>query len=368
MLTRSTLFLALTLYYSVGYAQTDSATFYYQSGYKAETNHNYTQAIADYYKSVNLYADNNETLLQAQVNNRIGIVLYGLMQYKNAIVYYAKAAALFKQLNDLDREAGSEFNQGLCYYNLGEFMQAGNHYINAKYLYEQTENKEQIAAIYHEIAFIQRAVNEYDSAIYYHQKVINSTNNTARKARAYNQLGKLYLAQADTTNALIIYNKALTIKRQQSDSNAIANTLNNIAAISSSTEAERLYFEALNYLDTANYSPALFNTYKQLSHIYEAMGNTTQALNYSRMYEAVNTSLQEKQQQVETDKRFYEGQLVLRQLQDFEKQKQQKKKENIWLLISSSICFSFITFILYKRRKKRTLHKNLLEIQSYLTT
>lgn len=350
-----TAFLLLTAIFS--YAQSiDSANFYYNKGYVDEQTNNHPESIKSYFTAIDLYHDIEENKLEAQVTNRVGILFYKLMQYNNAIHYYKRANTIFKYIEETDKQAGCQFNIGLCYYRLGNYIDAGNHYINAQYLYAKTNNTEQLAAITHQVGQIHKAINQLDSARHYYLKVIEASKSQSRIARAYNQVGMTYKEQNDSLNALIFFKNSLSIKLQLGDSAKISTTLNNIAEVSSNPDtALNTYLLSLNYIDTSNYAnPALFNTFEKLTALYEQKGDLKTALSYSKMSQICTIALVGKQNQVAQDKRFYEGQLILRQIREFELQKQQKQERYVWLWIFGFLISAVAIYfgnVLYIKRK-----------------
>lgn len=349
----------------------------------------------------------------------LGETSYYSRDYAGAIPFYQSAIPLFEAEKDSFRITNCRNAIGLCYHYMDQGEKAIEQFIEALKLCEK--DKEYSAEITSNIAMAHSNMNNYTDALANYRKALTintSINDSLSMAVNYNGIGGTFSNMAKFDSAIVNFFKAHKIfkKLNRVDYQAIA--LENIATINSnypdSLDKALDYFNqawakfselGLNfyeaeikqgigniYLNQGKYKNALdafyeslkltdqfqrgfllkMTNYRELSNVYEKMGDYKNALKYHILFAQYSDSLvqKEKYQQIVNLEKQYETEkkeneiirLQARQeLTDVQLQKNKQLKQLGFITATLLLVFAFFVLIKYIDKLKSN---QLLEVKN----
>jgi len=191
----------------------DLAKCYYFLGLSYSIEHNYSNSLIYYYKSLKAL-----TSLGIEESNEAGYIylnignVYGYQgKYQKAIDYYNKSLVLLQNQDSIKEEKISIIinNLGSIYYALGDISKAKEYYLNAIVILGrvQTKPNSDLSMYYNNLAGLFSYEEEYDSAELFYQKSLKIRNeilprNHINKSQTYLQLGIVSYYKGDYYLAL----------------------------------------------------------------------------------------------------------------------------------------------------------------------
>ncbi|MBX0310825.1 MAG: tetratricopeptide repeat protein [Sulfurihydrogenibium sp.] len=141
--------------------------------------------------------------------------------------------------------AGAYYCLGEAYFNIGEFKSA---YENMKKAESLTNNKEDLMHIYNLIGMILDSIGYLDDALLYYNKSLSlakDLGNTAMQATSLNNIAGIYYKIGKLDKALSYYEESLNLRTNEKDK---ATNYNNIAII---YDKKGNYQKAIEYFQKA---------------------------------------------------------------------------------------------------------------------
>lgn len=293
-----------------------------------EYGHYHLDSALSYYLSAQQgFEQETDTASQAEVSNRIGIVLDDLGRYSEALQHYNNALRFFKQNEDTAGLAMVLNNIGIAHENLGNFQQAldfhtevlaystarkdtldqasalvniggiyaswGNYslaldnYLKALGFYIVKNSREQQAWVLNSLGNLYLDWENYSLAAQYYlqsYRLYNEEGNTAGEAKVINNLAIVYQENGDTDTALAYYHKSLELEYQNGDLKGIAESMINLGSfyfeLEDYSKAEDYFNQARQKYEDLESSIGLASTYAQLAKVYSATGRLKMAKEY----------------------------------------------------------------------------------------
>jgi signal transduction histidine kinase len=371
--------------------QADSAGFYYLKGLHLAQQLHYQRGVAIF------------TLYYINVLNLRG-------EYARSLHLATQAAVIFQALNDGPNLLAAYNNIGNQYQEMGNFPAAVNYYLKALALAEQYKKARLQNKIYNNLASVFFNTADYDKSYLYASRANNmarAMKDTGRIAAAMVNLGAALTRLKHYEKGIASFNEVIQLGRYLGDSTLVMDGLINNGSIYSDhnqhQRALELYEQTMAITDTYHdqdyrlyaqlgYGQELLKTgqpakadkviaatialaqrmqandelrqtYLTAAEIKEALQQPAQALQYRKLYEALNDSLvgagTRKQvhqleiafQTAEKDKALAEKRLQLAQ-KDLELAAKTKWQAIFLLTIALLAALAFLTWYRYRQRQK----------------
>lgn len=301
---------------------------------------------------INLRAD-----LESMLFRFFGNLYTSAGDYYRALDQYLSGLAFDEQLKDTIRIAASHNNIGYIYNETNKDFTAVDQFLLALELSRKHNDSKGIAAALNNIGSVCQKNDMPDEALTYYKQSLDiyySLKNNKGIASTLQNIGGLYGRKGMLDSALLYYNQTLQLGEKLKDPEFVARSRYSIATIllrkGQLDEGTAMLQQALVFAKTVNNREILRRIYESLSFANEAAGNIDVALNYYKMYSALNDTInrqsdaariagvqlardiEAKQQEIaqkeqelkllEADKRIRESE-ILRQQLEVEKKKQE---------------------------------------------
>jgi len=222
---RSYLDQAMTITQRSGYKKGIATTYMYL-GYLAEDKADYSLALKEHFKALELQEEMNDDKGIAGSYNNIGLIYSHQGNYPEALKSYFASLKIREKIGDKKGISGSYNNIGLIYYD--QAIEEHDEKLRADKLQEALKND--LLSL----------------------KLRNEINDKAGLASSYNSIGSVYGALGNYKEALKNHQSALMIYEALGESRGIAYTCNNIAsAYYGRAEKEQNESMRIHLLDTA---------------------------------------------------------------------------------------------------------------------
>ncbi len=317
------------------------ANSYVNIGYVYKDLGKYTEALYYLFKSLRTYEAANRKKGMAYSLNFIGTVYTRKKEYEKSNFYTRKAAALYRSLENYDGVGQCVLNMAINYRNLNEPEKSKQSLLEAIGFFTDVNDQRQIAII-------------------------------------YSMLGAIHKEKKELKEALSAYTKALEINTGMGNMRVLPDNLTNIAEIQlllgSSVAAEKYARKAMEYAEQNGSIEYRRNAAHVLSRCLEAIGNTSEAFRYYKLYSVLKDTMentealknaQEIQTKYETEKKDLELTAKNLELENASFEINKKRIQLIALFVSVVlICIIFIlAYNRYKLKQRSLLDAELLKEQ-----
>lgn len=367
----------------------------------------YQKTMENFQESYGLSLENNYTSLAGHSKNGYGMVWLTLADYTKSLQSFQQSLTFFEEANDLQGKAYATSNLGAVYDALGNYDLALENYLEAARINESLANKDEMATNYNNIGTIHASQDNFDTAFQYYTKAITLFEEVESKeglAYTFNNLGQFFARYNYHDEAYGFYLKALRLNIELDHKSDLADSFNNIASVfeikenySKATEyyenalgiyqeldnlkgainvtnnlgtieykrkdyerALELHTSAFEASKTLQYNEGLEASIFNLSMDYEALGMTTEAIDYKSLYielqkmifsEEQNENIANAQIVYETEKKDAE---IEQKSQAIKEQEARVKRQLIIIGIAVVIIFvvTFLGYLIYKERQR----------------
>ncbi|NCU05805.1 MAG: tetratricopeptide repeat protein [Chitinophagaceae bacterium] len=335
----------------------------------------YDSAIAFYQQSGNIRKQLNDGLGMAKVYNKIGIVYQRKGEFDKALENQLLALSLFTKHKDNIGISYSLNNIGILNQNLGRYDEAIKYQLQSIEIKEKLNDNYGLAGSFVNIANIYKIKGDDKKAADYYLKAIEISRTIQDKeylANALNNMGTLYLKNQDYKQALASVNESLLLRKELGDTKGQVSCMNNLGLI---FQQQKLFDSSIAILTSAltlgrsavNCLPEVNQTYLALSHSYEAINETDEALSMYKFYASTKDSLftdnlSEKFAELETKYQTLEKE------KEIERQQHVIEKKNTWIIgISLAILLlgllALSSYRRYKLKQEAKLQQTVMEQQ-----
>lgn len=297
----------------------------------------YDKALQFNYKALKIYELTKKDDKLARIYNNIGVIYKSQNQLTNALVYYQKGLKIQEKIGDPNIGITNN-NIGLVYLQKRNYPKALEYFSQAKTFFDKFPNPRGEGELYNNLGLYYRAVDNPEKAIASLNRALDrfrSIDDRFGTADSYGTLGSIYADRKDYPQAIANINKSLQIGRE------------------------------LGVLDRVQASE------KELSGIYEKLGDTQKALEHYKLYSITKDSVTNAQTiknsvMAELNFDFERKALIQREEQEkkvllFEEQKRINQVKLIGAFMLASL-MAGIAFLIYNRRqlkRRLTLEKEL---------
>jgi signal transduction histidine kinase len=289
-------------------------------------------------EALDLSRETGNQINEALALRSIGVSNHFLDRYDIAKQYYDSSLTISVEAGYKDGEGASIYNIGSIYEHLGDYNRALENYLKALKLREESQDpramvyihsgigniykyqnnyeqalesfnnglliseelglENEIAYSKYNIGLVYDDIHDYEKALSYFQesleirRAINDKNGIASSEQA---LGESYLSLGDYEKALEHFKEALAIATEIDTKWNMISAMISIGDVLIETEQ---YADVLQYLDSAlelgreiNSKALIRNSYHSLSEYYASIAAYESALDYFKLYSALNDSI-----------------------------------------------------------------------------
>jgi len=306
-------------------------------------------------------------IMEAKVNNKMGILLYHLGRYDDSLDYFLRSKKIYEKLDNNNLLLGQVNNICGIYIQMEEYDKAMGLYQDIIYkqnkLLEKGDstNFSQMHIFYNSLGVLYNKMEEYKLAQSYFKKALENAKDFkfhSRFGAFYNNLGSNLLELNEIGEALRYLNLSVEHCKEVNDKLELSKSYILLSRLYFSLQKNETAVDFANFaLQVAveigaveSMEKAAFSLYK----IYKEMGESSKALVAHEKYHQYQDSLFNERSVKEITR--------LQMMYDFNKQEEIRKVEEKKLLFKMSLIISILVFcivltgllyLLNKSREKR---------------
>ncbi|UMB60897.1 tetratricopeptide repeat-containing sensor histidine kinase [Lutibacter sp. A80] len=341
---------------------------YYQDLYQ------YALAIEYYERALIHFEDLNQIKKVAEIKKQIGDNYSYLTEEDKAIDYYFKSLIHYRELKDQDGVADNYIGIGNLYYGNEHYDFAERYYNDALEIFTSLKDTLGIATSYTNLANATIDADINSNGVDYYFKSIDlqeALKDYEGVAINFNNIGDYYMTLNMYDEAKFYLNKALEKAIQlNTDKYLFALIYLNLSDLESTVKNydKAIYYgnKSLEFCDKLGLQDFKMYNLKNLSTVYENIGNRSKALNYLKEYIALNDTI------IKTNKRkkiilftalnkLEESNFKINELSI----KNENEKKIMYFLVIAIIIFGLLVIILILQQTSKKKAYNLLEFKNY---
>ena len=343
--------------------------YYYQQGtVLSYTKGNYSQALEQSYKGLEMARKLKDTVKVITMLNNLGIISAYFGNFNEQLKYALQVKDAVESVKDSSMLSGAYHNLANCYYNLGQYRKAVD--AAAYSVYVNTvfgEKSMYVNRAYATLAQGYDGLRMTDSALYFYNISINESirlNDKYAEGSIYGYQCNLYASMKKFGDMLKAAEKSFFLSKELQSRQMIASSLYNLAYAqffnNNNAVARKTITEALDIAITDSLSDELKNCYTVLSYIAARDGDFSTSISAKQKADSINDaflnekvlkSTAELERKYETEKK--DNQIKL--------QKAIIQRKNIfnYILITGAASLLFISLLTYRNYR----HKQKLQLQ-----
>lgn len=259
---------------------------------------NYSEALENYFLSLEIAKKTKDKRGLANVYNHIGIVYTYQGKYPEAIENYFAGLQIFEEIGHTKGIVNSYSNIGIVYKDQGKYPEAIENYLKALKIHEELGDTHGIGMFYNNIGNIYQAQGNYEEArqnYFKALKIKEEFGDQLEIADLYVNIGVNYKEQAYYPEALKNYYNALKIYEEMGDKSGIALTHSNIGLVklelNRPDEAKKHNEKALVLAKEIEKNSLIRDLYYNISLVDKAQGNYKSAYENYKEYIQYRDSL-----------------------------------------------------------------------------
>lgn len=357
---------------------TGVAAAYHNAGFIFWQESKFDSAIFYFEKALEIREKLPDRENLASTLNNIGTVYYQWSIYDKALEYYVPALNLNKELNRIGNVSLILTNIGIVYKETAQIEKAIEYYNESIVYAKAAEDLEATGYAYNSLGAAFLEINE-DSCVYYFTKsleVYKQINSIGGVIISLKGLGENYLRKNNLKDARKYFEEILQIATEENIPLRVAEANKYLGIIS---KRENDFLKAKNHFEkcievskTINVKSFIRDAYKDLSEVYESLGNTNQALNALKEFDKYKSEIdnEDVQRRLDNLKSKFEFEKY-RRLLDMQQYENQRQKFFLHATLTGLFFLAVTAFVLYylnnKRKKANILlqeKNNLIEGQS----
>jgi tetratricopeptide (TPR) repeat protein len=304
-------------------AYSSSGVVYYEQS-------DYTLALKNYEKALQLYQEIQEKQGVSKVLNNIGTVYKSQQIYPKALYYFKEASKIQLSLDDQNAPI-TLTNIGVIYFELGEYQNAIDYYKKAKKGFEKNGNKRGFALLNNYLGDYYTKQNNQSLALEYYKKSL------ALYEEIQNKFGA----------SLALFNVGLLLQEQQKYRDALP-----------FAEKSLVYAKEIGVQDQT------FHTEKLLSELYESLNDSKAALTHYKNYITARDSIHNQ----ETNMKFARAEMnhELKKKEALLSEAHKREIQFVVFSIFGGLLLIVLGLVIYNRmqvKRQLTLKKEVAEYE-----
>ncbi|MDU8885944.1 tetratricopeptide repeat-containing sensor histidine kinase [Yeosuana sp. MJ-SS3] len=290
---------------SLNYKQGNAEVLYFKALIYT-TNNDYINAIDNYSKSKALFAELNDTLGIAKVNNQIGLIEIQRGNYNKGLQYSLAAINELEKRGLRDELVSAYSNLASAYRNINLYNKAIEFNLKALNLQQRLNDTDGIIRSSINLGELYSREKENRKAIEYFENVLSiiDQDNDSLKGIILPKLGGEYLQFKDYDKSALYLIQGLQLNRKTNNENGLLISLNNLGKLNFErgfyNTAEAQLLEAKNIAKSRNNDTELLANYKFLKSLDSTRRNFARAYVWQREYYELQNSIN-KQRNITTD-------------------------------------------------------------------
>lgn len=305
------------------------------------------EALASYFKGLDLAEKHHEKSLAGTIYNGIGVCYFLMNDVKKAEQYMKRAAQAKKEANDYQYYALIAINLAGLQIMQQSFDESIITLKEAEKTLLKKKQGQYLATVYNSLGAAYQSTSP-DSCVYYYRlslKYAEKYQDYQAKMNAYQNLGDYYFARKEYAAAIDYMKLAIATNEKRPED---------------------------------SYKPAL---YERISALYDSIGDFKQAYNYKKLETDARQRIfsVEKQKEIEELEIKYESEKKEKEIQKNKQELQRKNNQQnilIFCIVSVFLVAGFIIYLVFQRkrierqfeREKLRLFENIFhEIRTPLT-
>jgi tetratricopeptide (TPR) repeat protein len=302
--------------------------------------------------------------------------------FPNALKYSFEALKLATETGNKSLQASNFGIIANVFNNQKEFTKALEYYFKALDIYKQLGMQNGVAYCYIGIGNTYNDKNEFDKALEYYfnsLKINEASGNKPYIAANLGNIGSAYSRQGKDELALEYFLKALIIDEELNNTVGKAYRMSSIGAVYLKQEkfkdAERFLLKGLELSELIGSQNMKQDRHRELSELYEKLGDQKRALNHFKLYTALKDSIfgEEKNRELTKHELNYEFEKKEAELRAEQEKKDavanaDKKRQEIffWLLASIAAAVGLIALVVFRSLQVTRKQKSIIEEQKLL--
>ncbi len=350
--------------------------YYYQQGtVLSYTKGNYTKALDESNKGLEMARKLKDTLKVITMLNNLGIISAYLGNYQGQLEYALQVKDAVESVKDSSMLSGAYHNLANCYHNLGQFRKAVETsgysiYVNGLF----SEKNMYINRVYATLGQSYEGLRMADSALFYYNIAIKESvrlNDKYAEGSIYGYMCNLYAGMNRFGDMLKAAEKSLSLSKELQSRQMMASSLYNTAYAqflnNNNKEAYKSIKEAMSIAVADSLRDELKNCYSVLSYIAARDGDFVTSISAKQKADSIaDASLNEK---------------VLKSTADLEKKYETEKKDNQiklqqaeikrkstlnYILIGGAVALVVVSFLSYRnyRQKQKLQQQRIYELET----
>ena len=357
-----------------------------RANYNMALNYNrmglYKEAKEHNLQAMEYYLLSKDTVGYVKTLNNLALSMKSQNQYQEALQYLYKSIDIIANKTDSEIYLKTQLNLGIVHYSMDNYDLALDFFYKSIHLANSNNFDEYSKALLNNIASAHTMKRNYDSARYYYHKSKPSIKDESHSSYSnyFNNLGFIDLKIRDYESALLNFEKALKIRRANSEYGKVVSSLIQIGKLYSEMgdkkQAIDHFMQADSITHKINNLEGIVDVSKYLSEIYSDLGKYELAYDFIKKYSTAKDSLVVKK---------YNSQIArintVYHLQTKEKENRVLKSENA-IQVSKikhqaktkllfQILFSLVligtVYVLFNLRRNKKRNKQLQEKNEMIT-
>ena len=229
----------------------------------------------------------DESLLEAQTLNQIGITYRNLGKYQLAEQQFQQVLEISSQWEDIYKsygEGSSYTNLGTLYQALGKYSEALVYHNKALKIFEQLEDSESRSSALNNLGAVYQNLGQYKIALDYYQQALETQTNPTGQATIKSNIGSVLEEQGKFKQVLTVYQEVIKVFEQEGNELEKGRILNLMGSVQNQLQQPQaaLYtlHRALEIRRALQDRPGEGTTLDNFGTVYRGLAEYETALDY----------------------------------------------------------------------------------------
>ena len=307
----------------------------------------------------------------AAVNIKIGAAYFKLGNFEKSLAAQMKALKVYEALNS-NAGTGQALNNIAAVFEMQkQYDKAREYYLKAIAIHIKNNDTLQAASVIINVGNIHYRQNNFDSAAWYWRNALRKIPTGASphyESIAYNNLAETLTLNKKYDSALLLINKAITLRKRTNDYQGLTSSMSNLGRIYALQKkyvlAEKTYLAALESAQAKNLKIEESKIQRNLYQLHEETGDFKNALKNYIQYATIEDSLSNERSRKNLDELLvtYETDKKEQQIaaQDATLTSQKILLERTYIIIGALVIIVGLLVIIFLLAKGRYQRKQLI--------
>ena len=244
---------------------------------------NYPEASMDWELSLEIYEELGDDQMTSNILSNLGSLYWTTGKNVEAIEYSLRSLKIAESLGDSKRVGTLLMTIGLVYSEQPATLDSAmNYYLRVIDIAESIGYNDLLGLATINLGELYLAKEELDEALYYFEKSLTIVTSPIDIAASLTFIGRIYSEKGDNQKAIVYYNDALGLAREE---NAQRETVGILLGLATTYENQELHERAINYFKQAEFIAEEIGLNEELSSTYEGLAtNYAELLDFPSAY------------------------------------------------------------------------------------